>query len=148
DAPALLRLWEPLRFPHLPDERDADQARAGLDGDAHLEPRVRALLHVFFPRVIAGKPRLAITRITGSRGPPLAFAANGEPLHQRTVETDVELLRPAHAHDVVLILPPQTNFDHVLAINRKVVANRHAAARSERQVFALKILLDDMQRDL
>jgi hypothetical protein len=57
-------------------------------------------------------------------------------------------LRPAHAHDVVLILPSQANRDRVLAINRKVIANRHAAARSKRQVFALLIVLDDMQRNL
>src|SRR5215470_275506 len=148
DSPTLLRLWKSLRLPHLPDEGDGDETRACLDRDAHLEPGVRTLLHVFLPRVIAGETWLAIAGVTGRRGSSLSFTSNGEPLHERAVEADVELLRPPHTHDVVLILPSQADLDHVLAINRKVIANRHATTRSERQVFALEVLLNDMQRDL
>ena len=36
----------------------------------------------------------------------------------------------------------------VLAVDRKVVADRDAAAGSERQVLALPIVLQDVQRDL
>ena len=59
----------------------------------------------------------------------------------------VELLRPAHAHQVVLILPPQPDLDQVLAVDREVVVNGDAAARSERQIFALPIVLHDVQRN-
>src|SRR5258706_7704641 len=113
---------------HLPDEEDTADGCPRLDGHAHLEPGVRIFLHVFFPRGIAGKSRLAIAGVTGRRRPALSFASDGKPLDQSAIETDVEQLRPAHAHDVILILPSQANLDHVLAINRKVIANRHAAA--------------------
>ena len=105
-------------------------------------------LHVLFPLGIAGKARFAVAGVAGRGGPALGSAADREPLQQLAVEPDVELLRPAHAHDVVLILPAETDFDEVLAVDRKVVANGDAAARSERQIFALPIVLHDVQRNL
>ena len=68
--------------------------------------------------------------------------------NEPAIEPHVELLRPPHAYEVVLILPLQTNLDQVLAVDREVVRDGHAAARSERQVFALPIVLHDMQRNL
>ena len=42
----------------------------------------------------------------------------------------------------------QLRLDHVLAFDWKVITNRDAAARSERSVFALAIVLRDVQRNL
>ena len=80
-------------------------------------------------------------------GRPCGFAADREPLQQLAIETNVELLRPAHALEVILILALQANLDEVLAVDRKIVVNRDAAARSERQVFALPVVLHDVQRN-
>ena len=105
-------------------------------------------LHVLFPFGIAGKAGFAVAGVTGRGGPALGSASDGEPFQQLAIEADVELLRPPHALEVILILPLETNLDEVLAVDGKVVANRDAAARSERQIFALPVVLQHVQRDL
>src|SRR5262249_48031594 len=129
------------------DKVDAEQMRAGVDAHADLEAGIRTFLHVFFPLGVAGKSRLTIARVARGSGSPLCFTANGKPLHEGAVQADIELLRPAHAHDVVLILASQSHLDRVLAVDRKVVTNSRAAARPKREVFALAIFLQDVQRD-
>src|SRR3989442_25266 len=79
--------------------------------DPGLEAGVAVGLHVFFPLGGAGKIRFPVARVTRGGRPALRGAANGEPFQQPRVEADVELLRPAHAFQVILILPLQTNFD-------------------------------------
>ena len=123
-------------------------ARAGRDGDTDLQAGVAANLHVLFPGVVAGKTRFAVAGVARRRGSALRSPADGEPFQQLAIEADVELLRPSHALDVVLILPLEPDFDQVLAVGRKVVANRETAARSERQILALPIVLHHVQRDL
>jgi hypothetical protein len=91
---------------------------------------------------------LAIARVAGRGGPAGGRASDGEPLEERSVEADIELLSPAHAHDVVLILAAQTNLDEIFPVDGKVVAKGHAAAGSEGQVFALLIVLHHVQRNL
>ena len=147
-AAALQRLRQPFRLPHLPHERHADDARARRHRHAHFEARVAGQLHVGFPFGRAGEAGLAIAGVARRRRRARRLAADDESLDQLAVEPHVELLRPAHAHQVVLILPPQPDLDRVLAVDRKLVANRDAAARSERQVFILPIVLDDVQRNL
>src|SRR5919108_377655 len=93
---------------------------------------------------IGGKARLAVTGIARASRPAFRAAADDEPLQQPPIEADIELLRPAHAHDVVLVLAPQADFDRVLAVDRKVMADGEAAAGSERQIFTLPIVLDDV----
>src|SRR6185436_13112859 len=105
-------------------------------------------LHVCFPFGIAGKVRLAVAGITRRGRSALRAASDREAFQQSGVEADVELLRPAHAFQVILVLPLETNLDEVLAVDRKVATNRDAAARSERQIFALPIVLDHVQRNL
>ena len=141
----MLRLREAFRLPQLPHEEDADEARSGLDRDADLQPGVSASLHVGFPFGIAGKAGFTVAGITGRGGPPLASASDGEALQQLSIESDIELLWPAHAHDVVLILPAQANLDAIFAVDWKVMANRDAATGSERQVFALPVVLQHVQ---
>src|SRR5262245_20847327 len=148
DAAALQRLGKTFRLPQLSHERDADDARTGLDGDAKLESGVAADLHVLFPAVVAGTSRLAVAGITRRGGPSLRAAADREPLQQLAIEPHVELLRPAHTLDVVLILPLQPDLDRILAVDGKVAANRDPAARSERQLFALAVVLHHMQWNL
>ena len=55
-----------------------------------------------FPLRIARKPGLTVAGVACRRRSALGFAPHGEPFHERAIETDIELLRPAHAHDVVL----------------------------------------------
>ena len=148
DAAALQRLRQSLRFPHLAHERHADDARARRHRHAHLEARIAGQLHVGFPLGRAGEARLAVAGVARRRRRARRLAADGESLDELAVEPDVELLRPAHAHQVVLILAAQPDRDQILAIDRKLVANRDAAARTERQVFILPIVLHDVQRNL
>ena len=74
-------------------------------------------------------------------GHALRFAAHREPLETHAVQPDVDLVRLAHADDVVVLLAPEQNLDGVLGIQREVVANQRAALRSERQVVAHLIVL-------
>src|SRR5207247_5634328 len=108
---------------------------------------VSGKLHVLFPLGIAGKAGLPAAGPTGCGGPALGSASHGEPLQQLAIEPNVELLRPPNAFEVILILPLQTNFDQVLAVDRKVVANGDAAPGSEREIFALTVVLQHVQRD-
>ena len=147
DAAALQRLRQSFRLPHLAHERHADHARARGHRHAHVEARVAGQLHVGFPLGRAGEAGLAIAGVARCRRCPRRLAADGESLDQLAVEPHVELLRPAHAHQVILILATQPDADRVLAVDRKLVANRDPAARSERQVFILPIVLDDVQRN-
>ena len=122
--------------------------RAGGDVRSDLEAGVAANLHVLLPRVVSGEARLAVAGVACGRGTALRFSADAEPLDEFPVEADVERLRPAHAFDVVLILPLQADLDEVFAGNGKVVMDRRAAARSERQILALPIVLHHEERDL
>ena len=144
----LQRLRKTFRLPQLAHERYADHVRAGLHRDAKLQSGVSGKLHVFFPLGIAGKTWLTIAGVTGRGGPALCTAPDREALQQLAIQANVELLRPAHALEVILILPLEANFDEVFAVNRKVVVNRDAAARSERQIFALPVILQHVQRNL
>ena len=148
DPAPLEWLRNAFRLPQLPHERDADDARSRLHRHADLQACVAADLHVRFPFGIAGKAGFAVAGVTGRGGPALSFPSDGEPFQQLAIEPDIELLRPAHAHDVVLILPPETNFDEVLGVDRKDMPNRDAAARSERQILALPIVLHHVQGNL
>ena len=105
-------------------------------------------LHVLFPFRVSGKTRLSVPGITRSGGPALGCSPNREALEQLAIQPNIELLRPPHPFDVVLILPLQTNFDEVLTRGREVMANRDPATRPERQVFTLPVVLQHMQRDL
>ena len=121
--------------------------RTGRDRQTKLEACIPAHLHVLFPLGIAGEVGLAVTGITGCRRPALRSAADGEPLQHLAVETHVELLRPAHPHDVVLVLPPQAHLEQIFPVDREIVAHGDAAPRSKRQVLALPVVLYDMERD-
>ena len=96
-------------------------------------------MHVFFEFGIA-------LRIPGEvfRGRhPLGLAAHGEPLQPHAVETEVELVRLAHADDVVVLLPSQQDLDGVLRVERKVISNQRAALRAERQIVAQALVLHE-----
>src|SRR5262249_3914730 len=137
-----------FRLPQLPHETHANDTRARLDGDADLQPGVAGKLHVFFPFRIACEARLSTAGPACGGGPALGFASDVEPLQQLAIEPNVEPLRPTHAFEVILILALETNLDQVLAIDWKVMMNRDSAARAERQIFALPVILYHVQRDL
>src|SRR5262249_21936314 len=134
--------------PQLPHERHADDAWSRLDRNADLQPGVPGDLHVLFPLVVAGKPRLTVARVTRRGWPARCRSSDGEPPEQPAVEPHIELLRPAHTHDVVLILPAQTDLDELFTVDGNVVADGHAAMRSKRKVLALLFVLHHVQRDL
>ena len=68
-------------------------------------------------------------------------AADSESFQQLAVETNVKLLRPSHALEVVLVLPLKANLDEVLAVDREIMVDRQSATRSDRQIFVLPIVL-------
>ena len=85
-------------------------------------------LHVFFPRGRTSGTRLARAGVTGGCGPELGgSSSHREPLQELSVESEVQLLRPSHTHQVVLVLPTELDLDQVFPINRKIVSNGDAA---------------------
>ena len=145
---ALQRLREAFRLPQLPHERDADHPRASLHRHAHLERGVAGHLHELFPARVAGEARLAGAGVAGRRRSAFHVAPDHEASEQPAVEAHLELLRPAHAHDVVLVLPAEAHLQEVLAVDGEVVPHGEAAPRAERQVLALPLVLHDVQRNL
>ena len=89
-------------------------------------------MHVLFPFQIPDD----FSRPRQRSGQTRRLAAHRESANAFAVDTDVDLLRGAHSHDVIVSLTTQAHPDDVFAIERKVVANSHAAARPEWQVFA------------
>ena len=120
--PGLRRLQHAFGLPEPLDEGHADLVRAGRHRDADLEIRVGGV-HVVFPLGIALRVAGEILR----GGHPLRFAAHRELLQADAVETDVELVRLAHADDVVVLLASQQDLDRVLRVERKVIPDQRAA---------------------
>ena len=147
-AAALLRLGQALRLPQLAHERHADDMGTGRNGDAHLQARVAGQLHVGLPLGRAGEARFAVPGVAGGGRGAGGGAADREPLQQPAIEADIELLGPAHAHQVVLVLPAQPDRDPILAVDRELVGNRHPAARAEREIVVLAVVLHHVQGNL
>src|SRR5262249_20693574 len=141
---SLLRLRQTFRLPQFTEKRHANRMRACLHGNADLEPGISADLHVFFPRVITCKSRFAVAGIASGRRSALSRTSDGKSLQEFSIEPHVELLRPTHPLDVILILALKTYFDQVFAVNRKVVVDGDAASRPQRQIFALAIVLQNV----
>ena len=137
----LPRRQDPFRLPDVAHERHADHARSRLDRHANLQPIVR-LVQIRLPGRVA---RLG-DRERDRRGPAAGLAADREPLDQRAVDPDVELMRRAHAEDVVLPVRPQLDLDEVLAVDREVIRDGHAAPRAEWQILTLAVVLPQEQR--
>ena len=136
----LLRLRVVLGLQMLPDVRNADHPRPGLDRDSDLQPFVLGS-HVLLP--------LAVPVLTGAREahrsrPSGGITPDREPLKQLSIEADFQLLRPSHTHDVILPVRSETNPDQILPINRKMMANRDTTARTEWQIFTLPPVLDQV----
>ena len=149
DRPSTLRwIRKAFGLPELADERHAHCVGPGVGVDADLEPGIAGDLHVFLPFGIAGKARLAVAGIAQGRRTPLRIAADGEPLHQLAVHAHVELLRPSHSLQVILVLALQADLDEILPVHGEVVGNGDTASRSERQILALPIVLKHVNRDL
>ena len=136
-------LQDAFRLPVFLHERDAHLSRARLHRNADLEARIRRV-HVHFPRGIA----LRVPREALGRGHARAFAAHGEPLDEHAIEAHVNLVRFSHTHQIQIQLPLQHHLDAVLAVERKEIANRGAAARPEWQRLARPIVLDQRRGNL
>ena len=109
---------------------------AGLHRDAHLKTRI-GRVHVDLE---LGRS-LRVAGESLRHGHAFRLAAHREAFDADSVQPDIDLVRLAHADDVVVELPPQLNFDRVIAIQRKVVTDQRAALRSKRQVVAHLIIL-------
>src|SRR5262245_28174233 len=103
DSATLLRLRKAFRLPHLTNEGHAHQMRTGPDRQPNLESGIPSSLHIPFPFGISGKTRLAVTGVTGRGRSAFGSAADCEPLEQLAIEPHIELLRPPHAHEVILV---------------------------------------------
>ncbi len=146
-ASALQRLRKTFRLPHFADERRTDYMCTGGHRHADLESGIGPDLHVLLPRVVSGKARFSVSGITRSRRAALGFPAHRETLYQRAIHADVQPLWPAHAHDIVLILAAQTNGDRVFTIGWELIADGEATTRAQRQVVALPIVLEHVERN-
>ena len=73
-----------------------------LTGTRHREALI-GRVHVDFPLRIA----LRVARKALRRRHPFPLSADREPLDQRPVETDVDLVRFAHANQIQIELPPE-----------------------------------------
>ena len=102
----------------LLDEGHADGARAGLDRHPHLHPRFDDLDGVVG---------------THQRGLVVLGRPHRHQVHALAVHADLDLVRRGQPSDEADVRPPQLGLDHVLAVERKRVANQRAAARAERQ---------------
>ena len=100
----------------LLDERDADVVHSRRDGQALL----KALLHL-----VAGQRRLQVVGLLVLRS---AEAREDDAL---AVERDLEIVLQLETANDVDRLAIESRADHVLAINREVVANEDAAARAD-----------------
>src|SRR5579883_3193221 len=148
DAAALDGLGKALWFPLLADEGDPNDVRPRGYGDVDFEAGIAANLHVFFPGVVAGESGLARAGIAGGGGTALSLAADPEPFQKLPIQADVELLGPSHSFDVVLILALEADFEAVFAIDREVMLDGDTAAGAEGEIFALAVVLKDVERDL
>ena len=71
------------------------------------------------------------------------MAAHDEPLDSCTVEADVNLVGLGDAPDLFgLHRPLQSNLEHILTIDREVMTNGQAAARSKWDVIAQTVGLN------
>ncbi len=118
--------------------------RPGRHPYADLEAFV-GLEHVLLPLRVA---LLAGARVAHRRGLAGRVTTDREAALERPVEPDVHLLGPPHAHEVVLPVGAQTHTDQILAVDGEVEGHRDAPARPERQVLALPLVLNDVERDL
>ena len=111
---------------------------SGLHRHARLKTRIgRMHVDLEFGRAL---------RVAGEilgHGRALGFATHREAFDADSVQPDIDLVRLTHAHDVVVELPPEQNFDRVIAVQRKVVMDERAALRSKRQVVAHMIVLHE-----
>ena len=117
--------------------------RARRDRDGHLQ-RIVGVQHVVLP--VVGPADVAGEADRG--GHPRRLTAEPELLDAAAVEPELDLVRRVDAPHVADVVGLQAHLDAVFAIHREVVADRGPAARPERQILALLIALDQVQRNV
>src|SRR5262249_44133911 len=78
---------------------------------------------------------------TPGRRPALARAPDRKQLQSYTVEADVYLMGLTEADDVIEGFSSKTDFERVVAVDRKVVMDHKAAMRPERDLLADLVVL-------
>ena len=135
---ALIRLRDALLVDLLPHVGSGHHMLSGGNRNDYFEPFAGPVQHVLFPVDAAG---FTGSRETQRRGNSRRVAADGEAFEQAPVETDFEHLLPAEPLDVILVVGFELHADAVIAIDRKVVFRRNAAAGAERHVLVLPPVL-------
>ena len=97
----------------------------------------RVVLPVVGPADVAGK--------ADRGGHARRLAAERQPLDALSVQPELDLVRGVDAPDVADVVRLQPHLDAVFPVHRKVMPDGRAAARPERQVLALLIVLDQVQ---
>src|SRR5262249_28376073 len=116
---------KPFFLDRFLDERDADEMLACCDRQPYFEAAVSVEL------VFSGVRH----RLSARPNRAWSLAPDCELLHAFTVQTHLELVRLGNAAYFVAPRPLQPDFDDVLAVERKVMPDRHAAPRPERELF-------------
>ena len=109
----------------------------------NLQPLV-GVVHVVFPLALHHD----VPGVPAGRSHALRAAADREPLDERAVQPHIEVVRPTHPPDVIVVVGLQLDLDAVFAVNGEVMPDRDAAERPERQVLAQSIVLHEIQMDL
>ena len=80
---------------------------------------------------------------------PFAFviAAHRELLDALAVDANVDLARMLRAEDIGIAVPLQADAQRIFGVERKMMANRHAAARSQGKILAHAVVLDEELRE-
>ena len=134
---AVARLQHAFGFGQPPDERHAHGSLTRLGGKPDFQPGIPRV-HVVLPLGIPGDVPGKTQRGHLPDGIGVTHRKAGDEL---TIHPYVELLRRRKADDVVRKIPVQANLDGVLAVHRKVVPDRNAATRPERERVVLTIVL-------
>src|SRR2546425_7238075 len=107
-----------------------------LRGKAHLEPVVGVV-----PVVLPFGGSVYTPGKTRGRRSALARAPDREQLQSRTGQADVYVMRLTEADDVIEGFSSKTDFEHVVAVDRKVMMDHKTATRPERELFADLVVL-------
>jgi len=105
-------------------------------------------LHEALPLGVAREAGFSVACVAGSGRGSGRIAAGGEALEELAIEADFDVLGPAHAFEVILILALEADAELVVAGGGEDAADGDAATGAEGEILALAVVLHDVERDL
>jgi hypothetical protein len=135
-----------FRYDTFLTKRHTDDALAAFREKAHLQPLV-GVENVVFPFRIAIDIAAVARRRREAPEAPEGAATDGEPLHQHTIQPDIEVVRLSEPADVFDVVGLKVDFGGVLAVHGEVMPDGQAAARPEREIFAQPLGLIEQRVD-